>query len=585
MLDRIKQIKYYRKLKKLIIIDKELIMRLAVVKFLCMIIALIPPYVYQYYINEVVTSSNIKNLSYVISGYILVFIFQAVVLSEAKSIETKYINQVKIHTKEIVLKKIQRIKYSTYEKYTITDLRMRAEEDVEVVSTFFLEHCIMFSISIVYSICIIIILMILNKYLALFGCLMIVVSYFVTRVLAVHIRNVSKKYRTDQSDFDSTMYNTLQNWKEVKLNSIEENQVRILTEKWAKLSASKLKYTKYNFLHGALVAFNLFFVTRMNLYLFGGVLVLYEYMTVPTILVFMNYYERLYDNIQVILNSIVGLGSEIPRIDNLLSLLEEREEDPTDDDIKIDTLEGDLVVTNLSFDYGLVKKVLNNISLKIQRNHSYTIIGESGAGKTTLLKLLIGLYNPTEGAIYINKHKLNSIPDNVRSRYINIVMQDPQFFNMSILDNIRLADENADITKINDVCKKANIYDFIQSLPDKYETIIGENGIKLSGGQRQRLAIARTLLLEPKILIFDEATSALDGENERLIVESIENISKCITVIVISHRYSTIANCESAFYLNNGEIIECGLLQELEEKKGIISELFGQELIKGGKNE
>lgn len=408
---------------------------------------------------------------------------------------------------------------------------------------------------------------------------MIALSYYITKVLVTKIGDISKKYRADLGDFETTMHDALQNWKEIKINCVENVEVELLGQKWSQLSQLKIKNTKYKFLQGALVAFNLFFVTRMNLFFFGGLLVLYELMKVPTMLIFMNYYEQLHTNIQTALNSMVNLGGETAQIDMVLSTLALKETgDFLRDNVALEDLNGEIEIKNLSFQYPLSDSmVLNDISLRINENKSYAIIGKSGSGKTTLVKLLVGLYMPTEGEIIVNKINLNDVPLSVRCQYINIVMQDPQFFNISILDNLLLAKSDASIQEIEQVCKAANIFDFIQELPDKYMTLIGENGIKLSGGQKQRLAIARTMLLNPKVLIFDEATSALDQENEEIIVKAIDNLSRQRTVIVISHRFSSITHCNDVIVIQNGALVACEPMHEIMGNN-IFYELFVREV-------
>lgn len=575
-----RHIQYFKKLKKYIILDKKIAAMLALLKLFTILFSLLPPFVYQYYINSVVMEKNISNMTYVILGYITIFIFQGIFLSFIKYFETKYTNQIRINLKRNIFDAFSAMPFNAFEQENIGEMRMRAEEDVEKICTFYFEHCLNFLFSVIYSISIVVILFMMNAYLILFGSIMILLSFFITQVLVKKIMSISKKYRADQGDFDATMHDALQNWKEIKINNIENAEIELLSERWSLLSKTKLTHTRYRFLQGALVAFNLFFVTRMNLFFFGGLLVIYELMTVPTMLVFMNYYEQLYSNIQVVINSIVNLGAQIPQIDNVIQLLSQKQKESIVEEARsIDDLDGDIIVSNVNFKYDNARKnSLNDVSIHIKKNHSYAIIGKSGSGKTTLVKLLVGLYSPSSGKIMLNQHDSSSIPDRLKSHYINIVMQDPQFFNMSIRDNLLLAKEDAEAEEIDEVCKTANIYDFIQNLPDKYNSVIGENGIKLSGGQKQRLAIARTLLLNPNVLIFDEATSSLDSENEEMIVKAIDDLSHYMTIIVISHRYTSISKCEEAILIQNGMVIGQESMNAMKNGNNAFGELFSKEI-------
>ncbi len=351
-----------------------------------------------------------------------------------------------------------------------------------------------------------------------------------------------------------------------------------MSEKWNKLAESKMKRARYEFAHGALMAFNLFFITRMNLFFFGGILIIKEFMTVPVMLVFMNYYEQLYTNIQTILNSSVGLRSQAPQIDKVIQTINSvYESKDIYEEITNRDMRGKLDVCNLSFTYpNSDKEVLKDVSFSMEENKSYAIVGKSGSGKTTLVKVLVGLYKPTSGRILVNQTDLCKSSDEVRNRFVNIVMQDPQFFNLSIRENLLLAKPKATEKELDNVCKLANILDFINGLDEKYDTIIGENGIKLSGGQRQRLAIARALLLKPEMLIFDEATASLDSENEKMVVNAIRGLSRFMRIVVISHRLSSIVDCDEVIIIQEGRVIAKQSLEKAQEDNKAFKEMFNK---------
>lgn len=578
---RSKHLQYLRKLYPFILSNKRTAVSLAITKLSEMLVALFPPLVYQYYINQVITEGQLKKLIYVILGYVLLFIIQSLLMIITRYAETKFINRIRVDLKQRLLEKYSSMYYSKYEQQDIGEMRLCVESDTNAICSFYTTHCLNYLFAILYSGIVIVILFFMNWYLILFGCIMIVLSYFITKVLAKKMKKTADKYRTDQSKFETMIHEALQNWKEIKLNNLEEKEVAQLSEKWYLLSKSILKRTRYNFLHGALVAFNLFFVTRMNLYFFGGLLIINDLMTVPTMLVFMNFYEQLYSNIKTILNSTVSLSGEIPQINRVLSTLEDVNSYKTSDKSgDIEHLQGDIRLENVSFRYPhLERDIIKNISAIITQNRSLAIVGESGSGKTTLAKLLVGLYQPNVGTLYLNQTPLHQVPDEIKCRYINIVMQDPQMFNMSILENLLMAKSDATMEEIDTVCKMANIYEFIHNLPEKYETLIGEKGVKLSGGQKQRLAIARTLLLNPQVLIFDEATSSLDSENESVIVKSIQDLSNFKTVITISHRFSTISKSDDVIIIRDGRILEQGKLDTIMSESKTFSSIFNNNIL------
>jgi len=212
--------------------------------------------------------------------------------------------------------------------------------------------------------------------------------------------------------------------------------------------------------------------------------------------------------------------------------------------------------------------VLHNIKLTINRGEMTALVGASGAGKTTLADLIPRFYDPTQGQIFIDGIDLKEYDIKSLRRKLAVVSQDTFIFNASVRDNIAYALEEVDEAAVWEAARLANALEFIQKLPEGFDTQLGERGIRLSGGQRQRLAIARALLRDPDILILDEATSALDSVSERLIQESLENLSQGRTVIAIAHRLSTIVRADKVVVLEQGRILEQGTYQELLQQRG-----------------
>lgn len=518
--------------------------------------------------------SNLQKLVYVIIGYIFIFSLQTISVVFSKYFETKFANLLKIDIKKKLLEIYANISYKVYEQYNVGDIRLRIEVDTDKIISFYTNHCVNFIFSIVGSIIMMVIIFLMNWYLTLFGLTMIIVSFFMSKILGKKMKKISLEYRENQGEFESIIHKALQSWKEIKTNNLQENEEILLEEKWSVLSKILVKMTVYQYLHGALIAFNLFFVTRMSLYFFGGVLIIYNKMNVATMLVFMSYYEQIYNNIKVAIDSIIELSADAPQLEGIFSVLKHKNQGEIKDKIP-KNFESGLYIDNVSYYYCTPNDyILQNITTLIKINQSTAIVGQSGCGKSTLVKLILGLYEPKQGTIYLGETDISRISDESRNRLINVVMQDPIFFNMSILDNLLMANPSATMEEVDTSCKMANIYDFIQSIPEQYDTIIGEQGIKLSGGQRQRLAIARTLLLDPEIIIFDEATSSLDSENKNLIVDAINKLSEQKTIISISHRFSTIAGYDNVIVLQDGYIITQGYMKDLLEQKELFTSIF-----------
>lgn len=254
--------------------------------------------------------------------------------------------------------------------------------------------------------------------------------------------------------------------------------------------------------------------------------------------------------------------------------------------LDISDVEGHIELRDVSFAYNVYdenghivegengRQVLNNVSLDIEKGKTYALVGPSGGGKTTICHLIPHFYDYTKGGIYIDGRELHTLTmDSVR-KAIGIVQQDIYLFNASIKENILYGRLDATDEEVVEAAKRANIHDYIMSLEHGYETEIGERGVRLSGGQKQRLSIARVFLKNPPILILDEATSALDNTTEILIQQSLDELCKGRTTIVVAHRLSTIKNADEIAVISDGSVIERGTHDELMQKNGEYADLY-----------
>ena len=242
---------------------------------------------------------------------------------------------------------------------------------------------------------------------------------------------------------------------------------------------------------------------------------------------------------------------------------------------ELHNIKGKIEFQNVKFHYRENEEdTLKGLSLTFLPHKKLAVVGRSGNGKSTIFNLLLRYFDVSEGKILIDGIPIEELSEQSLRESISIIRQSPFLFNLSILDNFRLVKEDVTLDSVRQVCKDAYIDDYIMSLPDGYDTIIGEGGINLSGGQKQRIAIARTLLLETKIILFDEATSALDNESQEYIKKTIDELVKTHTVIIVAHRLSTIVDADIIHVIDKGRLAGKGTHEELLNNNQVYRSLY-----------
>lgn len=340
------------------------------------------------------------------------------------------------------------------------------------------------------------------------------------------------------------------------------------------LEAKKNNYKYMGGYNSGLTAFT----TMINLLVIvsGGLMITKDMISVTDLVTFLLYINIFTDPIKTLIDFTEQFQNGYSGYERFLQILSiEPEIKDSENAVSISNVKGDIKLEDVSFKYNdSSHRVLKHINLEVKAGSYVALVGSSGAGKTTLCNLIPRFYEATSGKITIDGKDIKDIKLKDLRDNIGIVQQDVYLFVGTVYDNIRYGRPDATREEVIAAAKEANAYDFIMSLPNGFETDIGQRGIKLSGGQKQRISIARVFLKNPPILIFDEATSALDNESEKIVQESMEKLAKNRTTMVIAHRLSTIRNAEKILVLTDKGIEEQGTHKELMDKHGIYYDLY-----------
>ena len=404
---------------------------------------------------------------------------------------------------------------------------------------------------------------IINK-AVFFYLLLTVYAIFVVEKKRTNVVNAQDKiYRKKNEKVSSFIGELVRGAHDIKMLNAENSFIKELDSKIIDLNNEKYKMDEKNRNYILLSA------TLSDIFSTGNIilsvfLITQNLLSIPNALVINNYLGRLTSIIYFVSQFLEKVKDFNLSSERVFAIMDSKEFGKEKFGKKhIDKVNGDFEFKNATFTYANGHKVIDNMNFKIKANSTVDFVGKSGSGKTTVFNLLCKMYNIDSGKITIDGIDIRELDkDSIRGN-ITIISQNPYIFNLSIRDNLRLVKENITDEEMIEACKTACLEDFIKSLPDGYDTIIGEGGINLSGGERQRLAIARALVQKTEIILFDEATSALDNETQANIKKAIDNMKNEYTILIIAHRLSTVIDCDRILFLDEGKIKAEGTHKEL----------------------
>lgn len=469
----------------------------------------------------------------------------------------------------------EQLSFSYYDQHNSGQMMSKLVSDLFDISEFAHHGPENLFISIVKIVGSFVFLFLINWRLAIPLAILVVCMFFFSLKQNRRMQQTFLENRRKIGDVNASLQDTLAGIRVVQSFANED----IERQKFYKSNHDFLKSKDDNYrCMGNFMSWNLFFQGMMYLttLVFGGFLISNGLMNVGDLAMYALYIGIFISPIQILVELTEMMQKGLSGFRRFLDVMDTKPEiEDAKDATPLTNVQGHVSYENVSFHYSDDDTpVLSDVSFQIEAGKSIALVGPSGSGKTTICSLLPRFYDVTEGRITIDGKDVRSLTLNSLRNQIGLVQQDVYLFCGTVRENIAYGKPDATMDEIIDAAKKANIHDFIEELPDGYDTFVGERGTRLSGGQKQRISIARVFLKNPPILILDEATSALDNESERWIQQSLEELAKNRTTITIAHRLSTIRNADEILVVADNRICERGTHNELVAKNGIYAHYY-----------
>ena len=469
----------------------------------------------------------------------------------------------------------QKLSFSFYDEQKVGSLMSRVTSDLFDITELLHHGPENLAISAIKIIGAFIILSNISPYLTLAAFalipIMIVYAIFMNR----RMRRAFRENRVKIADINTQIEDNLSGIRVVKSFANEEiENGKFKQGNDAFLRAKKNSYFYMGLFHSGMSSFNI--LINVIVIVVGGVLLIKNLVDVPDFVAFLLYINVFTEPIQTLVEFTEQFQNGYTGFERFREIMDiEPDIEDSPDAVELKDVKGDIAFEDVSFKYkDSAHRVLRHINLDIKAGSYVALVGSSGGGKTTLCSLIPRFYEVTKGSIKIDGKDIREVTLKSLRDNIGIVQQDVYLFAGTVYENILYGKPGASREEVVEAAKLANAHEFIEGLPNGYETDIGQRGVKLSGGQKQRLSIARVFLKNPPILIFDEATSALDNESENIVKESLEKLAANRTTLVIAHRLSTIKNAERILVLTEKGIEESGTHDELMAKNGIYAGLY-----------
>ncbi len=526
---------------------------------------------------EEITKLNLKMCLFYYMLYFLISVFSGGFL---RKIGEYIINKIQLQVIERIdndiYKKTLNLPSLAFEEKKNGEFINRITKDAEDISDLF-SGLFNLVVSLFGSLLVLIYIFINSYIIGIEIIIFIFILYFIVKYFNPKIEKINDEMKKSNDNYTSIVTESISGIREIKTLGIKKNlfiEIKKITyELFSKKKKDNLINTKYS------IIINLFRITfEVFIFVNCAILLYYNKITL-TFFIAMTYYIYRYtwiiENFQALSKNYQKTKVAIKRLNEILS--NKLYKDVKFGNKKLDNSQKTIEFKNVTFSYKEKDLILNNFSIKLEPNKKIAIVGKSGQGKTTIFNLITRIFDTNQGNIYINDINIKEIEEESLRENISIIRQNPFIFNKTIKENFLLLNKNISIEEIKKCSKRTYIDEYIESLPDKYDTLIGEGGVNLSGGQKQRLAIARTLAKKSKIILFDEATSALDNESQSFIKKSIDDLVKDHTIVIIAHRLSTIIDADIIYVIDNGKVVNSGTHEYLLKNSIEYRELYQSE--------
>ncbi|HBC30310.1 MAG TPA: ABC transporter ATP-binding protein [Clostridiales bacterium] len=551
---------------------KKYLVWLYIVTILTTILELLPTF----YMGKIIDSIVMKNYTEVIN--IIFILFLIFVFNSALSFVETYLNNLLKNKMSLSIKndffvKIVRLPTEKFDQIKIGEFISRIEDDTTIISKFYTEDLLNIVLSIATVIVTGYFVLRLSIGLSLIAVFSFPITFLIYYLFGRKIKHYSQEGKKIRDNYYSFLQEALISIREIKCLTIEKLVLNRFNNYSDQTFANNMKITIASTFSG-LLNISVTTITDWVIIAYGAWLIISDKLSIGSYIAFNGYISKFLNSIQNIIAANILIQTTAVSLERVYYLLDAEIEQYNDEAV-FNILQGSIEINDLQFKYNNSScETIKNVSLNIKPNTISAIVGLNGCGKSTLLNLIVRLYEHKNGKIIIDGKPIEEISLRSLRENIAYIRQEPYLFNASIKENLLLSKPMATMEEIQDACKKAYIDKYIDMLPDKYETLIGEGGIKLSGGQKQRLSVARAVLRGSKIFLLDEITSDLDGESEYFIMKSIHELSKDHTILMVAHRLSSFIDFPKIYVMNEGVIDDEGTHTELISSSDIYKRLF-----------